>query len=146
MNQTCVHCPFQVCETFLVQTQLRDKQSGRGCKQQQPPPVLLWFWRQSSLEKPQAVATTHRVLKKQHHNSHITFLGLLCLDSYFPTRAQPGTSCTAPYPDHSMIAEPSCSTGSVLPSDTALLLTTAVSSSSSSSPLGYNLDNKNITI
>lgn len=74
------------------------------------------------------------LLPEQHHNSHITFLGLLCLASYFPTRAQRGRPAphTAPYPEHSLRAEPSCSTGSALPSDTGLLLTTAVSSSSSS--------------
>lgn len=136
MKQTCAHCPFQGCVTFLVQTQPREKQfgCGKGCKQQQNPPILSWFWRQSSsLEKPQAVPTTH-VLPERHHNSHITFLSLLCLHSYFPTRAQPGraASCTAPYPDHRLRAEPSCSTGSALPTDTALLLTTAVSSSCSS--------------
>lgn len=113
---------------------LRDKRfgSGRGCKQQQNPSVLSWFWRQSpSLEKPRAIATTHVLPQREHHKSHIIFLGLLCLDSYFSPRAQPGrpAPCTAAHPDHSLRAEPSCSTGSVLPSDTGLLLTTAVSSS-----------------
>lgn len=45
MKQTCAHCPVQVCVTFLVQTQLRDKRfgCGRGCKLQQPPQSFSGF-------------------------------------------------------------------------------------------------------
>lgn len=45
MKQTCAHCPVQVCVTFLVHTQLRDKWFGceRGCKLQQPPQSFSGF-------------------------------------------------------------------------------------------------------